>query len=111
MKWIFEYEAGVAQVVEQRTENPRVVSSTLTPGTILRSPVSNWLTGLLLCFGRGFHTLALAARLQSFLKNVQHFALLNVYIYGRRAGSAGAITGDEHRDSRRYSVVRPARHG
>ena len=68
MKWIFEYEAGVAQVVEQRTENPRVVSSTLTPGTICKALQIKRLQGfsfaLSQCLSRGGFLAGFLARVK-----------------------------------------------
>ena len=35
LTFLFKHRAGIAQLVEQRIENPRVGSSTLPPGTII----------------------------------------------------------------------------
>ena len=34
MFWPKNFKAGIAQLVEQRTENPRVTSSSLVPGIV-----------------------------------------------------------------------------
>jgi hypothetical protein len=42
------FQAGIAQLVEQRTENPRVTSSSLVPGIINKTPETYSFQGFLI---------------------------------------------------------------
>ncbi len=40
------FHAGIAQLVEQRTENPRVTSSSLVPGILYKVVKKVWFSGV-----------------------------------------------------------------